>query len=342
MAELNDLYELILKGTAFERGFQHGKLLVEDIRPRVERLWQAAELHMLRIAPLIAAMQALIERLFPAFNKEMEGISRGADLPFEKVFLYNNRDIIGVVEGDFCSHMCINDGKSIIVGMNKDAPVKFFDKYMVKKVYPSEGYAFVGYGHVGRLWGHGMNEAGVCTAGTAANGSGDVTTCSALGLYFLPPLILSACRSAEQAMELVMGIETISGSGNILLADATGVIMIVEISPSKRVVRKADNGIICSSNFFASGKLEHNDTQERLDESYARYAVLKSILKTGGNNAIETIQRAMRHHDAIGSICRHNILGFNTVLSYYAALNEKKVFVANGFPCLNEYHSYTL
>jgi predicted choloylglycine hydrolase len=342
MPESNCLCELILKGTAFERGLQHGRLLGEDIRPRVERLWQAAQSHMQRIVPLMTKAQTLIERLCPAFNKEIEGISRATDLPFEKLFLYNNRDLVGFVEGDLCSHMCMNDGRSIVVGMNKDAPVKFIDKYMVKKVYPSEEYAFIGCGHVGRLWGHGMNEAGLCTAGTAATGIAVDATGSELGLYFLPPLILSTCRTAQQAMELIMSIEAISGGGNILLADAAGMMMVVEISSSKRVIRKAENGIICSSNFFASGKLEHDDKQERLDESYARYAVLKSMLKAKGDGAAEMVQRAMRHHGDNGSVCRHNILGFNTTLSYYAVLNDRKFFVANGFPCTTEYHSYTL
>jgi predicted choloylglycine hydrolase len=342
MPESNYLCELVLKGTAFERGFQHGQMLGEDIRPRVERLWQAAQPHMPRIAPLITAAQALIERLCPAFNKEMDGISKGADLPFEKVFLYNNRDLIGFVESDNCSHICVNDGISVVVGMNKDAPTKFVDKYMIKKVYPSEGCSFIGFGHVGRLWGHGMNEAGVCTAGTAATPSGTETACSAVGLYFLPPLILSTCRSAQQAVDLMMSIPAISGGGNMLVADASGTAMVVEISPSKRVVRKSEKGVIFSSNFFASGKIEHNDTPERLEESYARFTSLKSISMADGVGAVEKVHTSLRHHSPLGSVCRHSICGFNTVLSYYAILNEKKFFVANGFPCKNEYYEYTL
>ena len=68
-------------------------------------------------------------------NQEIDGISKGARLSFEKVFLYNNRDILGFFEGDFCSQLYIKSNDAIIVGMNKDAPVNFLDMYFLKKIF---------------------------------------------------------------------------------------------------------------------------------------------------------------------------------------------------------------
>ena len=219
------------------------------------------------------------------------------------------------------------------MGMNKDAPAPNLDKYMLKKVYPDKGHAYIGYGHVGRTWGQGMNEKGLCTAGTAAHPLKIEATWPALGQYHVPFLILSSCGNVSEAVEFLMGIENISGGANLLLADSDGQSVVVEVSPGKKVVRKAEKGAVFATNFYASGKIRHNPDPEGIQESRNRFGAIEEIIAKDRGLLLDKVKTILRSE----SICRHNVLDFNTSLSFIALPVERKYFICQGFPCENEY-----
>jgi predicted choloylglycine hydrolase len=325
--------QIVLQGSAFERGLSHGKHFADDIRPRVERLWKSTEPERDRIASTMEKTIDMLQNKYPDINDKIRGISKGAGLSFEQVFLYNNRDITGFVYADSCTSICVSDGADIAMGMNKDAPTANLDKYMLKKVYPDKGYAYIGYGHVGRTWGQGMNEKGLCTAGTAAHPLKIEANWPALGQYHVPFIILSCCENVHEAVEFLMGIKSISGAANLLFADSAGQSVIVEVSPGKKVVRKAENGAVFSTNFYASRKIKHSSGPDGLQESQNRFRAIEDILAKHPGPMFDKVKDILQSK----LICRHNVLDFNTSLSFIALPVERKFFICHGFPCENEY-----
>lgn len=336
--------ELILKGNPYERGLKHGQTFAEEIRSCISHFKH--ELEDQSVLSAINATKTFLDKKFPDINDEIRGISDGTQVPFEDIFLFNNRIIAKADKHENCSDVAVFDNDTVIVGMNKDRcyPLPEYEKYFVKKSYPEKGLAFITYGHVGRIWGHGMNEAGLCTAGTAAHPLHNENIIPSLGSYFLPPLILSTCKNVSEALNLIDQIELICDSGNFLLCDSSGQMVVAEIAPKKRFIRKPENNRIIASTFFSSGQIEHRNNPEHLEESLQRYKTIENVLTQQDNINLDVIKKVLHSHRKGGSVCRHPEMGESesTVLSWIALPKKQEFYFLEGFPCKHEYERYVL
>jgi predicted choloylglycine hydrolase len=332
------MIDVTLIGDYHQIGVEHGRTFASDIRTRVDHFWKKSINN--KVLNALEKTIPFLEKLFPEMVEEIWGISEGADCSFDSVFLYNNRGIIDATTFEQCTQVGICEAGSIVVGMNKDIILPVTDRYFVKKVFPKNGLAYIGYGHVGRVWGHGINESGLCTSGTAAYPLNNYPPVLSVGMYLLPPLILSRCRTVAEAINFIMEIESINDSGNLLLADATGQIRVVEITPHDKVIRTPDKGMIFTTNYFVSGKIEHRNDVEYLQDAQERYRVIEEFCESEKNPSIEYVQRILSAHRDKGSICRHQDQVYQTVLSWAADLVQGKFMICDGFPCCNSYQTF--
>ncbi|MFA5865449.1 MAG: C45 family peptidase [Phycisphaerae bacterium] len=332
------MIDITLIGNYHEIGMEHGRAFASDIRPRVDQFWKKSINN--KVLKALAKTVPFLEKRFPDIVQEIRGISEGADCSFESVFLYNNRGIVDATTFEQCSQVGICESDSIVVGMNKDIILPVTDRYFVKKILPQKGLSYIGYGHVGRVWGHGMNESGLCTAGTAAYPLNNYPPVLSVGMYLLPPLILSRCRTVAEAIDLIMEIESINDSGNLLLADATGQIRVVEITPHDKVIRTPDKGAIFTTNYFVSGKIEHRNDVEYLRDARERYRVIEEFCESERKPSIEYVQRILSAHRDKGSICRHQDQVYQTALSWVADIVQRKFMLCDGYPCCRSYQSF--
>ncbi len=334
------MIEVTLRGNFYQIGVEHGRLFANDIRPRVNQFWnQSVNENVLKA---LEKTVSFLENLFPNLIQEIRGISEGSGCSFESVFLYNNRTLLDATAPVQCTHIAVSRDEAVAVGMNKDMLPPLTDMYFIKRVFPENATAFIGYGHVGRVWGYGMNEAGLCMAGTAAYPMENRSSVPSVGLYLLSPILLSRCRTATEAVETVMSIDAVSEAGNLLLADAAGQMRVMEITPHKRVIRTPDGGIIFSSNLFASGQIEHRDDPEFLQEARDRYRVIDELCQSKKKGAFELIQKVLSVHRDRGSVCRHQDPGFQTALSWMADPMQGHFFICEGPPCQTVYKKLTL
>jgi len=107
-------------------------------------------------------------------------------------------------------------------------------------------------------------------------------------------------------------------------------------------VREAEDGVVLATNFYASGKIEHARRPEWLQESRDRFDAIKGVLAGTAGTALDKASAALKAHDQRGSVCRHNVLGFHTVLSFAAVLREGQFRLCKGYPCTHEYHVHQL
>lgn len=319
--------EIVLSGTAFEIGKQHGEHFAERIRADAGTFWEQQSGGGFSVA--IGTAAGYLERRYPEILDEIRGIARGAGIPFEQAFLFNDRSLLSAGR-DSCSHLAIVRGGRTAVGFNKDsraAPTAFF----AAVVKPEKGHAWAGYKHVGRVWGYGMNDSGLCAAGTSADPVSYEAAVPSLGLYFLGPLALGRCGSAAEAVRLALETDAVSETGNVLFADELDA-AVVEFGGAQRVVRRAAGGVIVSTNFFASGQIPHGSNEAYLKETTARYERILTLAPRA-DATVEGITGILAHHCRPGSICRHSASGDRTVLSYAAVPSERRLLISFGPPC---------
>lgn len=337
----NGLMRLLLKGNAYERGVQHGHRLKQYIRPRVDNMWLKAENDLQHLRDSISNTIDLVNDICEDIVEEIKGIADGSELEFEKVFLYNNRDIWQVLEGESCTMLAVRNGDSVVVGMNKDAPVNNADKYIFQQSFPEKGFALLGYGHVGRVWGHGINEHGLCTAGTAVMGRISHSENASIGIYLLPRIILNKCRCVSEALDLIDNIPRISGGANFMVADENGEAVIIELTPSTRNIRKIKQNRIYAANNFLSDEENFGPEGQVLKESLMRADFVDEMLnRLSSDNNISELKKTqliLSAHETAVSVCRHNVLGFSTALSWTVSLKERKLYMCNGNPCKNKF-----
>ena len=187
----------------------------------------------------------------------------------------------------------------------------------------------------------GLNDRGLCVAGTAAYPKDDKWQFPSIGLYMLAPIVLSKCDSVSQAVELTTSIETICEGGNLMLCDTTGEMVVLEIAPPEIYIRESENDVIVSTNFYASGRIEHRNDPEHFHETTERYKLIHRMLADSSGMPDERIREILATHDETSPVCRHQAR-VETVLSWIALPLEGKVMICGGHPCNNEYRTYTI
>ena len=331
------MIELVLKGSPFKRGHQHGERFAKRIQRDASALWADSAVEQTLAA--INETACHIDKLFPEINEEIRGIASGAGIEFQQAFLFNNRSILEAITADGCSHVAVIRDGTALVGMNKDLSNPDPTAYFMRRVQPDRGYARVGYQHIGRVWGYGVNEAGLCAAGTSAQPACERCVIPSLGLYFVGPIVLSRCGTTAEAVELMLGLGDISESGNVLVADESDA-AVVEFSPDRQVVRMPENGSIASTNFYASGEIEHASDKAYLEETKARY---ENILRlTEGTATVEQMKQLLSHHAQQGAVCRHSDAADRTVFSWIADAMRRRFLIAEGPPCSAPYVEYQM
>lgn len=336
------MVELTLQGSAYDRGREHGQRLASETQACLSHFK-----HELRRSDIKFAIERTIEfldGLFPEITQEIRGIADGAEAPFADVFLFNNRAIASLVDQETCSDIAVAQDGQVLVGMNKDRPMPIapYDQYLLRKVYPEDGYAFIGYGHVGRIWGHGMNDQGLCTAGTAAYPLRNEAAIPAFGSYLLPPLLLSKCRNVAEALELIERIRPVCDAGNFMLCDASGEMVVMEMTSDRRVLRPAENGHLIATTYFSSGQIEHKKDPTHLYESQRRYQVIENGCHDCQSISLDAMKTLLRKHDDEGPVCRHCDSGVATVFSWIASPAMREFYFCPSAPCEGKYQRHTL
>ena len=82
--ELNNIRVLEMQGTPYEMGFQHGRLLKEDVQANLERIYSRAGYFLDPV--MLDDVYAAMEPYIPVEDKmEMLGLAHGADMPIRVI-----------------------------------------------------------------------------------------------------------------------------------------------------------------------------------------------------------------------------------------------------------------
>ena len=154
---------------------------------------------------------------------------------------------------------------------------------------------------------------------------------------FIVRYLLEKAGNTEQAVSLLMQLP-IASNCNILLADKSGDMKVVECTPSMKKIRDAEsfeNGrIICTVNSFTSDEMKQYDDANGDDyNSHKRYQVVMDSFASGRikEDYIETTKQLLKGD--YGFMCQYdNEPDFETVWSSVFDLESLIVYRAEGDP----------
>ena len=182
----------------------------------------------------------------------------------------------------------------------------------------------------------GLNEYGLAVAMTFVMTSLDKIQ-AGFNSCFIVRYLLEKVGNTEQAVSLLMELP-IASNCNILLADKSGDMAVVECTPFKKKIRDAEsfkNGrIVCTVNSFTSDEMKPYDDANGDDyDSHKRYQVVIDSFASGRikEDYIETTKQLLKGD--YGFMCQYdNEPDFETVWSSVFDLESLNVYRAEGNP----------
>ncbi|MBI5066172.1 hypothetical protein HZA97_08105 [Candidatus Woesearchaeota archaeon] len=154
----DQVYVLYTQGTSYERGFQHGRLLKEQVRENIGRLMHirdgASEKYkdVVNTEPLYTGYKSLEPFISDDYKEEMNGLADGAGLTLESVQF---TQALGDIVESACSNYNLSSeatGGDTIQVRSLDFPLllKIQENPVIQLVKPEKGhkYAMIGWAGV--------------------------------------------------------------------------------------------------------------------------------------------------------------------------------------------------
>lgn len=303
-----------LRGNSYQIGYQHGKLLAEEIKegPAViyaDLIDKGVNKHSLKSWLLSKYLDftiySKIERAQPVeFLDEIKGIADGANIPYEFILKANlfheaginiitqllKEEIRGFNNKGLAPSACstfVARGKAtrygnIIIGRNTDFPgVEGWPKNQtIFFIEPANGFKHVRIGTAGILmWAPGMNEKGIVINGHFM--MYDDIHPDGYSAAALSSKILSEADSIEKAIDIVRS-NPCGGSCAFVVADGkTGDAVVLEISSNNVEIRRLESDHLVVTNIAISDKMKRYDFLEKYsinEGARGRYKRLKQLI----------------------------------------------------------------
>jgi len=341
--------EIVLSGTSFEIGEQHGKLLKADINNFLKK--DFAEINLLRNDPLdedlltsyVQPYKEVISQYLPEVLEELKGLAYGAEITLdEAVLLQVRREMIGTkgftLIGD-CSSFGVHNTNQIIVGQTIDLPGDMTHLGQVFKLKPSkkESPEIIMYSFAGLLGYMGMNSFGVSVGINLVVSGG-------WGVGVPPYLLVRTfleCKNIEECIHIVEKIPRAS-SRSFIISDSKRQIIIELTTTDYRII---ESEFLTHTNHY----LHEDFIKEDKVNIFSRNSSIKRnqlIDKSLRNKVVEMddVKSLFADHSLYPvGICAHNegnLTWTETVAAVVMYPQEGKFYALKGKPCQEQYKSF--
>ena len=343
------LWELFVKGDAFQRGEAIGKLssdlllyqekvFVDQIREIVP---SDSYLKFLRFF-IVLFNRHLGENVLEEYRDEIYGISLSCTheydfigTPYERQLNYHSAHDLGHAMQDYmlvgCSSFATwgtqSADSSLLIGRNFDFYVgdAFAENKQVAFYTPDQGYKFASVGWPGMIGVlSGMNETGLTVTINAAKSA--VPTGSATPISILTREILQYASTIDEAFAIAQKRKTFVSESILIGSSKDGKAAIIEKSPEKTVLFKGKEAdrLICTNHYQSEefSKDERNMENIRTSDSPYRFARLKELISE--NLPIDTSKAAsiLRNHKGLqdADLGLANEMAINQFIAHHSVI----------------------
>jgi isopenicillin-N N-acyltransferase-like protein len=358
-----------LRGGPRERGRQFGEACREQVRAYPQALSKVlkgeAQLRAVGVTggaggggPSVGELEARALTFLPSFEafaphlvEEIRGVAEGAGVSFATALLVNVRaEVAGVRAAapqrpDGCTSFAAGRGATaggaVFLGQNQDQDPEMEAFGVVVRVRPDEGPPAVMATFGGLVGYPGVNGAGVAFFQNAlANG---------VWRHGLPHYPLKRVLLEQATVEDCLGVfdrAPLASCGNYVLGDGRGRLLDVEATPEGYDVLEPEGDVVVHSNHFRGERFSPGERLlGSLPDSAPRLERMRALLGAQhGRITLETVQQALRDHaGGSGAICRHDPeRPMKTIASIVAEPDARRLHVARGNPCENDYVTYSV
>ena len=235
---------LFVRGSAYERGYQHGYLLRAEVRDNLLTLYRRASSKYPLEEMFSEAYERMSRFIPPEYLDEMQGLAHGSKLPLHVVHAVHAlpeisewggkrkiRDTVKrMIDGELgtsCSNLCADasataDGKFYTVrildwGLHRISKLHEYPLITINQ--PPNGIVSANIGWIGFLGAiSGMNAEGI-TLGEKGYGDPEGETLSGMPMSFLLREVLSRAKDISQARRIV---ESIVGTNSYMFLISDG------------------------------------------------------------------------------------------------------------------------
>ena len=343
------LWELFVKGDAFQRGEAIGKLssdllhyqekvFVDQIREIVP---SDSYLKFLRFF-IVLFNRHLGENVLEEYRNEIYGISLSCTheydfigTPYERQLNYHSAHDLGHAMQDYmlvgCSSFATwgtqSADSSLLIGRNFDFYVgdAFAENKQVAFYTPDQGYKFASVGWPGMIGVlSGMDETGLTVTINAAKSA--VPTGSATPISILTREILQYASTIDEAFAIAKKRKTFVSESILIGSAKDGKAAIIEKSPEKTVLFKGkESDRLISTNHYQSeefSKDERNMENIRTSDSPYRFARLEELINE--NMPIDASKAAsiLRNHKGLqdADLGLANEMAINQFIAHHSVI----------------------
>ncbi len=337
-------------------GYQHGRQVIDmraQILLAIDRRLETLQQVDIKARPLAKELYELWETSATTTLDMLKGIADGLELEWQAFFRYTissyllDRTLYPLSDDQGCTVWAATypttRSDSPMLVKNRDYWLDHRNLQILAYARPFKGYKYVYLSSAGSpgVFSSGMNEAGLAVADThvVARDTGP-----GLARYSVMMDLLEHYESTQSALDYLLQVQHI-GNGTIVLLDAQGGIAVYETGHKISGIVPPENGYVVSTNHFVTPQLadrwEPRGPEEIQGNSQKRYArVSQALHDARGLVDIPWAQALMSSHgDPLEAICRHPGIGPRsvTISSIIFQPRGKKLFLATGYPCLNQY-----
>lgn len=295
------------------------------------------------LASHVEPYRTVIAKHLPWLLEELEGVAEGSGVSLTDLLVVNARSELisrlGASMFKECTSVAVspsrsNDGRPR-VAQNWDWLTVMKNTPVVLSSEPSDQPAYVTFCEAGQLAKIGVNERGLAVGLNFLTTPEEERKSIGVPIHLLLRVILSA-ESVDGALEALLELP-IGGAAHFLLADRSGSIASIEVSPSDVKFHKllAGPGLLTHANSFELGMPEGTAKP-------CRSARLASLLE-GRRPSRDTLFEVLRDHEkgATEVICSHPSMPYSSssiasfVLEPAGAGDDSSpaMWIARGTPC---------
>ncbi|WP_165918573.1 C45 family autoproteolytic acyltransferase/hydolase [Rhizobium azibense] len=330
---------VVLYGSPFERGRQHGSLFSSPIRVAVNSLrekvgqagWSAAE-------KVAGASWTYLQSHQPQIVAEIEGIAAGAGFSPLEIYCLNGFEFFDEPAAKGCTSVAVSTSAGAVVGQNWDAPVGT-EEQLVLISYCERGLQCTMVTSPGTLGWVGFNSCGFAFVTNDL-----MMDRSATGIPSLVARrLIIRQRRVGDAIAVLRSIDHMGGRC-YLFGDETGSVGGVEISPKAGVVSLEGPAIVHTNHPLTAPVLPHENVDVAAavyPSSQARLLALNRLRPLLDGKA--GVQRALSDTSgAPDAICKSFSVSepTQTAFSFVFDCRSMEAALSIGRPAANAYHDY--
>jgi isopenicillin-N N-acyltransferase like protein len=331
---------VVLHGTPFERGRQHGLRFRTEIgeaiaAARSERgpaAWQAA-------CERAAAAMPAIEEHAPDAAAELKGMAAGSGNDLIDVVLRSGFELFDLAAVAGCSAVAVSTPRGALVAQNWDGPPSFARELALFLHYGPQGFEQAVIGSYGGLCWVGCNRHGLAFAN---NDLMLATTRPGLPSQIIRRIMLQE-RSVAGALDRLKALPHMAGRA-YLLGDPSGAVAAVEVSAAGARVNQVDSPIV-HTNHALDADISADESEATLLATYPssrhRYDILRGKLPPRPDVAVIAALLADQdgHPDSVSKAASVREPSA-TLFSVIFDCGDRTLFLCSGAPSDHSYQRF--